>query len=278
MGSPSSSASCSYGTSRTRPTLTPSTTWKSRAASSLAMASTSMWSGSSQRSAAVSPSDPTLPIPSNAHWMPLASLVQVPFLAVLGPTAIGVGTAVRADRLPGGADDMGDGTGRQGIGFGRGRGRPPGGDPRHVGRVHGPARQLLALPAARPRRPLDGRPRAKGVAARIRCSRPPRRARNAVAQRRAARARRPRLHVPLGPLAASRDPLDGGRRVCSAIRPGHGAVVAPPARGLRLDLAIDGLGKGAIHPRHRRVEQHHDPSDPRAPAGRRDRTIARLAG
>ena len=33
------------------------------------------------------PADPTLPIPSNAHWMPLASLVQVPFLAVLGPTA-----------------------------------------------------------------------------------------------------------------------------------------------------------------------------------------------
>jgi hypothetical protein len=33
------------------------------------------------------PADPTLPIPSNAHWMPLASLVQVPFMAVLGPTA-----------------------------------------------------------------------------------------------------------------------------------------------------------------------------------------------
>ncbi len=33
------------------------------------------------------PADPGLPIASNAHWMPLASLVQVPFLAVLGPTA-----------------------------------------------------------------------------------------------------------------------------------------------------------------------------------------------
>jgi hypothetical protein len=30
------------------------------------------------------PANPTLPIPSNAHWMPLASLVQVPFLAVFG--------------------------------------------------------------------------------------------------------------------------------------------------------------------------------------------------
>jgi hypothetical protein len=34
------------------------------------------------------PVDPTLPVPSNAHWMPLASLVQVPFLWLLGPTAI----------------------------------------------------------------------------------------------------------------------------------------------------------------------------------------------
>jgi 4-amino-4-deoxy-L-arabinose transferase-like glycosyltransferase len=33
------------------------------------------------------PAHPVLPIPSNAHWMPLAALVQVPFLAVLGPSA-----------------------------------------------------------------------------------------------------------------------------------------------------------------------------------------------
>ncbi len=33
------------------------------------------------------PDAPTLPIPSNAHWLPLASLVQVPFISVLGPTA-----------------------------------------------------------------------------------------------------------------------------------------------------------------------------------------------
>ncbi len=35
----------------------------------------------------VIPADPTLPIPSNAHWMPLASIVQVPFLAVFGDVA-----------------------------------------------------------------------------------------------------------------------------------------------------------------------------------------------
>jgi Dolichyl-phosphate-mannose-protein mannosyltransferase len=32
------------------------------------------------------PSVPTLPIPSNGHWMPLAALVQVPFIWILGPT------------------------------------------------------------------------------------------------------------------------------------------------------------------------------------------------
>ena len=33
------------------------------------------------------PLDPVLPIPSNAHWMPLASIVQVPFMAVFGNVA-----------------------------------------------------------------------------------------------------------------------------------------------------------------------------------------------
>jgi hypothetical protein len=33
------------------------------------------------------PTVPTLPIPSNAHWMPLASIVQVPFLAIFGDVA-----------------------------------------------------------------------------------------------------------------------------------------------------------------------------------------------
>jgi 4-amino-4-deoxy-L-arabinose transferase-like glycosyltransferase len=33
------------------------------------------------------PADGFLPVPSNAHWMPLASIVQVPFIWLLGPTA-----------------------------------------------------------------------------------------------------------------------------------------------------------------------------------------------
>ena len=34
------------------------------------------------------PTNPTLPIPANGHWLPLAVLVQVPFILVLGPTAL----------------------------------------------------------------------------------------------------------------------------------------------------------------------------------------------
>jgi 4-amino-4-deoxy-L-arabinose transferase-like glycosyltransferase len=34
------------------------------------------------------PSDPQLPIPANAHWMPLAVLVQVPFIWLLGPVPL----------------------------------------------------------------------------------------------------------------------------------------------------------------------------------------------
>ncbi|MCI0346029.1 MAG: glycosyltransferase family 39 protein [Chloroflexi bacterium] len=34
------------------------------------------------------PANPTLPIPSNAHWLPLASFLQAPFIALLGPSAI----------------------------------------------------------------------------------------------------------------------------------------------------------------------------------------------
>ena len=34
------------------------------------------------------PANPVLPIPSNGHWMPLASMVQVPFLALFGPNPI----------------------------------------------------------------------------------------------------------------------------------------------------------------------------------------------
>ncbi len=34
------------------------------------------------------PDAPVLPIPSNAHWLPLASLLQAPFVSLLGPSAV----------------------------------------------------------------------------------------------------------------------------------------------------------------------------------------------
>ncbi len=37
------------------------------------------------------PAVPTLPIPSNAHWMPLAAVIQVPFIWLFGPTALASG-------------------------------------------------------------------------------------------------------------------------------------------------------------------------------------------
>jgi len=37
------------------------------------------------------PLDPHLPIPSNAHWMPLAAMVQVPFLWLFGSTPLAAG-------------------------------------------------------------------------------------------------------------------------------------------------------------------------------------------
>src|SRR5215207_5130173 len=40
------------------------------------------------------PNPAILPIPSNAHWLPLASFIQAPFVSVLGPTAL-------ANALPG---------------------------------------------------------------------------------------------------------------------------------------------------------------------------------
>jgi hypothetical protein len=40
------------------------------------------------------PNPAVLPIPSNAHWLPLASFIQAPFISVLGPTAF-------ASALPG---------------------------------------------------------------------------------------------------------------------------------------------------------------------------------
>jgi len=39
------------------------------------------------------PAAPILPIPSNAHWMPLAELIQVPFLILMGTGAIAAGLA-----------------------------------------------------------------------------------------------------------------------------------------------------------------------------------------
>ena len=37
------------------------------------------------------PAVPLLPVPADAHWLPLASLIQVPFIWLLGPTGLASG-------------------------------------------------------------------------------------------------------------------------------------------------------------------------------------------
>ncbi len=54
------------------------------------------------------PADPMLPIPSNAHWMPLASIVQLPFIARVRRRGLGIGAALRAVRGDRGAAHVGD--------------------------------------------------------------------------------------------------------------------------------------------------------------------------
>ena len=120
---PGRPAGARSGTSRTRRTPIPSITSTSRVRSPPARASASTLIWIFPEVGGAIPADPTLPIPSNAHWMPLASLVQVPFLAVLGTDRVGLGAAVRAHRRGRGADDLGDGPRRRGSEPGRRRRR-----------------------------------------------------------------------------------------------------------------------------------------------------------
>ena len=52
------------------------------------------------------PAEGVLPIPSNAHWMPLAALVQVPFIWLLGPTATASARALLAGLRGGRTTDL----------------------------------------------------------------------------------------------------------------------------------------------------------------------------
>ena len=76
-----------WSRSRTPPTPTRPTTSMSPGRWLPVRACPSTSSGSSPRSAATLPADPTLPIPSNAHWLPLASFIQAPFIVLFGPNA-----------------------------------------------------------------------------------------------------------------------------------------------------------------------------------------------
>ena len=118
-------------------------------------------SGSSPRWAARSRPTPTLPVPSNAHWMPLASTRPGPVHLAPGPD----GDRLRAPVRPRWARSR-----RRSPGRSRATLAPPASWPCGAGvlvaipsrrrRLHGPARQLRPLPAAGRRGALDGRARA----------------------------------------------------------------------------------------------------------------------
>ena len=192
-GSPSPSGSCSSGTSRTRPI--PNSFYYVDVARALTAGDgfnvDFIWIFPEVGGGI--PPDPVLPIPSNAHWMPLASIVQVPFLALFGTGRVGVRAPVRAHRRAGRPADLG--------------GRPR--RPARSASVAVGAAILTAIPVlslvymTQPDnfsiyQPLVvgalwmGASRAQGLAARVRSCRTPDRARDALAQRRPARPRRAR--------------------------------------------------------------------------------------
>ena len=196
------------------------------------------------------PADPVLPIPSNAHWLPLASFLQAPFIAVLGPTAIASALPMVLDRLARGAADLVDRPRRRRAAAGRDRRRRPRRDPGGRRGVHGPARELRDPPAARRGDDLADRPRAEGrargsyVAAGLLVGpgvpRPQRR-RSCSAGRSGSSSSRDRGRaVASAATLAPRLAVRGRRSAaspCSSLV--DGPVVGPPARRLRLDLADD---------------------------------------
>ncbi len=196
---------------------------------------------------------------------------------------MGVRGTVRADRLAGGPVDVGHRARRGCALAGFDRRRRARRLPAPLDGVPGPAGQLLALPAARRWLALARRPRPQGLRSRIRGGRPPRRARDAVPQRRPARpgCAWPGLRLgSLAGLAIGRLPapchrVRRRRGVRRAVRPRHGPVVVAPAGRLRVALALDRVGQGPVHPRHLGVEQHHDAGHPRAPPGHGPRSTRR---
>ena len=105
------------------------------------------------------PADPTLPIPSNAHWMPLAAMVQAPFLLLFGKGAVGGRPGFLDRRCAGRAADLVDGArlwfrARSCCG-----GRPDGRGARRPGAVPVPARQLRPVHDPRRAQPVALCPR-----------------------------------------------------------------------------------------------------------------------
>ena len=223
------------------------------------------------------PAVPTLPIPSNAHWMPLASIVQVPFLMLFGDVAwasalpFALIGAIAAPLTWAIARDAGA---RPFVAIGAG--------------------VLVAIPVlstaymAQPDNFSLYQPlviASLWMAARaLRGSGHPGRS-FVLAGLFAGVATLARndgllVLVSLGLVflfdrwrawrsagcATPDHPVRGGGRRGRRLPARHGAVVGAPAGRLRIAVAVDHVGQGAVHPRHRGVGQHHHPGHPGPPA------------
>ena len=194
--------------------------------------------------------------------MPLASIVQVPFIWLLGPTGFASALPFALHRRARGPADLGDRP-RRGCAERRSRSAPA---------SSSRSRGLMTIFMAQPdnfalyqplvagalwlaARGLKGHPRSfalggllVGLATLSR--------NDGVLVGAVARARRSSGTAGArgAPTALDRHgiPWSGGDRLRRAVLPRHGAVVDPPARGVRLDLAVDRVGQGPLHPRRSR--------------------------
>ena len=221
------------------------------------------------------PADPMLPIPSNAHWMPLASIVQVPFMAVFGDVAwaealpFALIGAIAAPLTWAIARDFGA-IHRVAVGAG----------------ILTAVPLLSAVYLVQPDNFSLFQPLVIG---------------SLWLGARALRGSSPWAFVGAGLLAglATLSRNDGllvlaalglafawdrwrswrsagtqatcdlvclGRRLRRSVRTRHGPVVGAAVGRLRIALAIDRVGQGLLHPLDRGVEQHHDSGHARTAA------------
>ncbi len=213
------------------------------------------------------------PSPANAHWMPLASIVQVPFIWLLGPTALASVAAVhrssaRSPRRWRGRSRATPGP-RERVALGAGLltaipvlATPFMAQPDNFGLYQPLVVGALWAGGTRPAGPRpELRPGGRcssGLATLARSDGDPGRGDAGARSSLGSLARMAKSR-----LAAAGDPGVGRgrlRRACSCSSPGRGSPAS--WRSSAASRRRSSTGKVLLHPDVRRVEQHHDPGHP----------------